>query len=1066
MNNNNGNEKEADKMMRELLEMFLTPDVEYLPSLMWFWNDRITEDEISFQIKKFHESGIREFYVMGLWGMEGDYLTTEFFELIKYTVAEAKAHGMQFWFYDEYNWPSGNAGGYLLRDEPWTRNKVLKSMKVDLFAAQPLNVCIRGEFVAAQIIFGNKVPFVEDVTEYVEIRREGETSYLFYANQSCASSAIWLYYTDDTRGMTAAGMWASFSWFQEGYMDTNNPAAVRKFIEYTHEKYKEAIGEEFGKTVKGLFTDEVNNMSMFDNVKGVTPWTGLLPVEFASEHGYSLLPKLYALHCSFVNDEVLKVRYDYWRTCTRLFRDAYMQQVADWCKDNNLILTGHPSGENTLYWHAFQSGDFYEVVTPFHIPGIDSILSKLLIDDPGFSVDAKLVSSAAKYNRQSRIMCETFSGSGWDMKLAEAKRIINRLMVHGINMIVYMGAYYSLNGARKKLPLGYPPSHSYNNPLFAHYDVLNKHTARISYLSAITRPAGKVMVMIPQVTQYIQPYESAKHDFAWHTAAKTLMGLHIEFDFGFECLAGEMQVHGSRLVLREDEYDVIIVPGMAYTTSQMSEVLSEFIKQGGRVIFVNALPERAVDTGEHLDFAGLCGISNERVETALKQIVNDLPSVCLHLDGSRGSMIATNEQPDTAVRSLISIFTSLLAQNEGSFRIDAAIEGIFTGYRRNDDMELLFIANDKAETVQVNGSLPSEGKVMLLDPGTGESRTLGVQTVENRRRFSLELPGYHMVAVIVTHEEAEFVESVSEAESEQCVLAPNSNWTFAAEGGNWLPLRIRIVKDMEKLLALAKSGKAMEVFAAIEAMGGSIAIESACGELPGGCGVDLGAEYAAVARFHVNDIPEILELIVELEDEMVVYLNGTRLSGFESIRLWGIRDASLNIAGHIRLGENTLFVTAKVPSWSAPHSIPSILLRGQFKLSSNDVLIAPDQQLKPECWTKQGFPYFSGNGTYRTTFDLEEFRKVCICVPTTDIVTVSVNGRVAAVLPWAPYEADITDCCVRGMNEISLTFTSCYANLMDIEKVTLLEQGVTVYEEQGASVDSGLLAIPQIVIYR
>ena len=33
-------------------------------------------------------------------------------------VAEAKRLGLHFWIYDEYNWPSGIAGGKVLRDHP------------------------------------------------------------------------------------------------------------------------------------------------------------------------------------------------------------------------------------------------------------------------------------------------------------------------------------------------------------------------------------------------------------------------------------------------------------------------------------------------------------------------------------------------------------------------------------------------------------------------------------------------------------------------------------------------------------------------------------------------------------------------------------------------------------------------------------------------------------------------------------------------------------------------------------------------------------------------------------
>ena len=74
-------------------------------------------------------------------------------------------------------------------------------------------------------------------------------------------------------------------------------------------------------------------------------------------------------------------------------------------------------------------------------------------------------------------MCETFSGSGWDLTLEDAKRIMNKLMTLGVTYTIYMTASSSLNEGRKNFPIGYPPSHGFNNPLFRHYGKLTDYNA-------------------------------------------------------------------------------------------------------------------------------------------------------------------------------------------------------------------------------------------------------------------------------------------------------------------------------------------------------------------------------------------------------------------------------------------------------------------------------------------------------------------------------------------------------------------------------------------------------------
>ena len=46
-------------------------------------------------------------------------------------------------------------------------------------------------------------------------------------------------------------------WYNDQtYVDTLNPAAIRKFVEVTYEAYFREVGSEFGKTIPAIFTDE------------------------------------------------------------------------------------------------------------------------------------------------------------------------------------------------------------------------------------------------------------------------------------------------------------------------------------------------------------------------------------------------------------------------------------------------------------------------------------------------------------------------------------------------------------------------------------------------------------------------------------------------------------------------------------------------------------------------------------------------------------------------------------------------------------------------------------------
>ncbi len=82
----------------------------------WSWNDRLCEDDLRRQIRDMHALGMRGFFMHARGGLETEYMSREWFDAVHVCVDEAKKHGMEAWAYDENGWPSGFAGGELLKD--------------------------------------------------------------------------------------------------------------------------------------------------------------------------------------------------------------------------------------------------------------------------------------------------------------------------------------------------------------------------------------------------------------------------------------------------------------------------------------------------------------------------------------------------------------------------------------------------------------------------------------------------------------------------------------------------------------------------------------------------------------------------------------------------------------------------------------------------------------------------------------------------------------------------------------------------------------------------------------
>ncbi len=98
------------------------------PGLFWFWNATPTVREITDRIEACRNKGFRSLHIHPMpanfrpqhfhGGMELPYLSDAYFELIAEACEQMRRRDMWLWLYDEGGWPSGCAGGAVVRENP------------------------------------------------------------------------------------------------------------------------------------------------------------------------------------------------------------------------------------------------------------------------------------------------------------------------------------------------------------------------------------------------------------------------------------------------------------------------------------------------------------------------------------------------------------------------------------------------------------------------------------------------------------------------------------------------------------------------------------------------------------------------------------------------------------------------------------------------------------------------------------------------------------------------------------------------------------------------------------
>lgn len=423
----------------ELLDLLNAPPREFTPVPFWFLNGDLIHEEIRRQMKDFCDHGVFGAVLhprMGLSDTIG-YLSPAYFSYIRTALETAAELDMRIVLYDEGMYPSGSAGGFIVKENSDWASRGLGLVSAPEAGDQVLCETEKG-FLVERFSGGTirGVHFGED---------DGE--------ENAPKSA-----------------------------DILNPQAVKRFIELTHEAYYREFSEYFGNTVIGFFTDEPSILGR--NVKDLMPWTKDFDQAFIAAGG-----NLAGLTGLFTGQENADTRLYHSLILEREGR-VYYASLSRWCEEHGIALMGHPH----------QSDDI-EVQRYFHTPGQDLVFRWVSPEKGGTegmdSVMGKCSADAARLMRRRRNSNECFgacnrNGNPWHFTGEDMKWYIDWLAVRGVNLFIPHAFYYSLEGQRSQER---PPDVGPGSIWWPHYKRWADYMARMSCLMTDTDLHADIAVL-------------------------------------------------------------------------------------------------------------------------------------------------------------------------------------------------------------------------------------------------------------------------------------------------------------------------------------------------------------------------------------------------------------------------------------------------------------------------------------------------------------------------------------------------------------------------------------------
>ena len=515
-------------------------EAKYKPIPFWSWNDLLEGKTLKKQISWMNQNGIGGFFMHARGGLLTSYLSEDWFKAIKTSLEEAKKLNMEAYAYDENGWPSGFAGGELLKEEKY----------LDRYLSYSISSFDDKAFVSYSLS-ENKL----------KIAKEGEKVLNVYVKVSTST------------------------------VDICNSKVVKEFIKLTHEKYKENDNG----SLRGFFTDEPQYYRW-----GVA-FSPCLIDYFKEKYDEDIKENLGLL---FVEKEGYeRFRYRYWKGMQELMLSSYGEQIYTWCDNNSYNLTGHYVEETSLSGQMDCCAGIMPFYEFMHIPGVDhlgrwcpDILPAKQVGSVASQLGKKQVLAEAfagsgwdvtpielKRNIEAlyvggvNLLCHhllPYSEYGQRKRDYPAHfGPINEWVIHGFREFNdYLAA------------LGYFLSNSEEKPQIAILSPIR--SAYLFYKKDST-----------------DGYEGLKDiEFPFHELLNTISNRHLSYHLVDEnILSRHGAIKGNKLICGERAYSILILPKLLTIDKNTKNLIDNFLLKGGKLSLPYGLPSYL--EGEKYDFS-------------------------------------------------------------------------------------------------------------------------------------------------------------------------------------------------------------------------------------------------------------------------------------------------------------------------------------------------------------------------------------------------------------------------------------------------------------------------------
>jgi hypothetical protein len=472
-----------------LRAQFHDPDMLYAPFVFWFWDEPLDPAKMGEMSRVMVGQRFNPGYAHARKSMVGtpdlpdsEWLGDKWFGAFGAALEKAEAGKGYLGYCDEYWWPSFQANGRILKENPELKAQSLRWEAIDVAGGSEVQVPASFFSVAAEreqplsATAGRMPALIRSRT----LRPIGAGAPFVWKAPAQGAWRVYAFNLYSHAGADGSTV---------NYLDSRLAPA---FISTALEPYARRLGDKLGKSVPGDFIDNEGDYGW-----GLA-WSDTLDARYKERFGRDIRLWLPLSVDRDVEGVFARARWEWFDLVSDIYAEAF-RAVTDWHEKRGMSTTAH-FWEEGIQPQVSAVGDHLKMLRTLTMAGQDCLGRK-----PLRVHDFKEVESVAEFEG-SRAATELMGAGGFDgtpwntFNPAFLKQAVNAVTAWGMSHIIPHGVFTT----RKLTGNPWPPDWYSENPMFPYLHLWTDFARRASFVNSMGNAVPDVLLWNPIESAWIQ----------------------------------------------------------------------------------------------------------------------------------------------------------------------------------------------------------------------------------------------------------------------------------------------------------------------------------------------------------------------------------------------------------------------------------------------------------------------------------------------------------------------------------------------------------------------------------